>query len=65
MKLESHDSAEIKARWKIVRRDTYDDVEGEIVAADEASGECSLHISGETKAFHFGPDMIAIVRRKR
>lgn len=65
MKLESHDSAEIKAGWKIVRRDTYADVDGEIVAADEATGECSLRANDETKAFHFGPGMIAIVRRRR
>jgi hypothetical protein len=65
MKLESWHSAEDKRRWKIVRTDNYTDVPGEIVAADEATGECSLQISGETKTISFGPGGIRIVGRGR
>ena len=49
MKLESWQAAEQKARWKIVRRDDFTDVPGEIVTADEATGECCVAIGGETK----------------
>ena len=49
MKLESWHSSEDKRRWKIVRTDNYTDVTGEIVTADETTGECSLHVGGETE----------------
>jgi hypothetical protein len=65
MKLESWDSAEDKRRWKIVRTDNYTDVAGEIVTADEVTGECSLHVGGETKTLSFGPGGIRIVGRSR
>jgi hypothetical protein len=65
MKLESWQSSEDKRLWKIVRTDNYTDVEGEIVMADEATGECSLHVGGETKTLSFGPGGIRIVGRKR
>ena len=48
MNLESWHSSEDKRRWKIVRTDSYADVEGEIVTANEATGECSLQVGGET-----------------
>jgi hypothetical protein len=65
MKLESHHSAEDKKRWKIVRTDSYTDVEGEIVTADPVTGECTMHVSGETKSLSFGPGGMTIVRRGR
>lgn len=65
MKLESYHSAEDKKKWKIVRRDDLTDVTGEIIAADEASGECCIQVAGETKTLSFGPDGIRIVGRRR
>ena len=55
MKLESWHSTEDKRRWKIVRTDNYTDVPGEIITADEATGECCVHVGGETKTLSFGP----------
>ena len=65
MKLESYHSVEDKKRWKIVRTDSCADVEGEIITADEASGETCLQVAGETKTLSFGPGGIRIVRRRR
>jgi len=62
MKLESWHSAEDKQRWKIVRTDDYTDVPGDIVAADEATGECSIQVGGETKTLSFGPRGIGRLR---
>jgi hypothetical protein len=64
-KLESWHSSEDKRRWKIVRTDNYTDVPGEILAADETTGECSLHVGGETKTLSFGPGGIRIIGRGR
>lgn len=65
MKLESWHSSEDKHRWKIVRTDKYEDVPGEIVTADEVTGECSVHVGGETKTLSFGPGGIRIISRRR
>jgi hypothetical protein len=65
MKLESWHSAEDKRRWKIVRTDNYSDVSGEIITADEATGECCLQVGSETKTLSFGPRGIRIVGRRR
>jgi len=65
MKFEGHDSSEIKKLYKIVRRDSGADVEGWIISADDAIGECSLQIDSETKTFSFGPHGIRIVPRGR
>ncbi len=65
LKFESYDSVETKRRWKIVRTDTYVDVEGEIIAADEMSGECCLQIGEEAQSLSFGPRGIRIVGRRR
>ncbi len=65
MKLESFHSSEDKRQFKIVRTDSYVDVPGEIVTADEATGECSIHVGGETKTLSFGPGGIRIVGRGR
>lgn len=63
MKLEScHDSA-TKSHWKIVRTDNYADIPGEIVAADENTGECSMQVQGETKNMNLGPGGFKIIRK--
>lgn len=65
MKLESWNAAEDKRRWKIVRTDDYTDVAGDIITADEATGECYMNINGENKTLSFGPRGIRIVGRGR
>jgi hypothetical protein len=65
MKLERWHSSEDKRRWKIVRTESYRDVEGEIITADEVTGECSVHVGDETKTLSFGPGGIRIVGRRR
>jgi hypothetical protein len=70
MKLESWHSAEDKARWKIVRTDNYTDVPGNIITADEMSGECCLErydCNGETTTvpLSLGYRGLRIVRRRR
>jgi hypothetical protein len=65
MKLESWAAPEEKRRWKLVRTDDYTDVAGEIITADEISGECCVHVGGETKSLSFGPRGIRIVGRRR
>jgi hypothetical protein len=66
MKIESFDSTENKRRWKIVRTDDYSDVEGEIITADDATGEACVQVRGETKTLpSFGPHGIRIVSRRR
>jgi hypothetical protein len=62
-------TTEDKKRWKIVRTDfggpNGGDVEGEIITADEESGECCVQVAGETKTLNFGPRGIRIVGRRR
>lgn len=65
MKLESWHSLDQKRVWKIVRTDTYADVAGEIITADEATGECCVQVGGETKTLSFGPLGLKIVGRRR
>jgi hypothetical protein len=69
MKLESYRSAEDKKLWKIVRTDNYADVPGEIVAADEDTGECDVQrkVDGEEKTEHlsFGAGGMKLVGRAR
>jgi hypothetical protein len=66
MKLESYHSAEEKKKWKIVRRDYCTDVPGEIITADEATGECCIQRAGEEpQTLSFGPGGIRIVGRRR
>jgi hypothetical protein len=65
VKLESYHSVEDKKRWKIVRTDNYADVPGEIITADETTGECCIKVGGETKTLSFGPRGIKIVGRRR
>ena len=69
MKLESWHTPEDKKRWKIVRTDSCTDVPGEIITADEHTGECCVQVvvngSTETRTLSFGPNGIRIVGRKR
>ncbi len=70
MNLESWHSPEDKGRFKIVRTDDYSDVPGQIVTANEASGDCCITTSDgrggvETKSLHFGPGGCRVVSRKR
>ena len=65
MKLESWHASEEKKRWKIIRLDTFAEVPGEIVTADEITGECSVSINGETKTLSFGPRGIRLVGARR
>ena len=58
-------TVEDKKRWKLVRTDSCADVPGEIITADEDSGECCLQVDGEAKTFSFGPRGIRIVGRRR
>ncbi len=64
MKFESWHLTEDKAKWKIIRLDNYTDVLGEIITADEATGDCCLQVAGETKSFSFACG-IRIVGRRR
>lgn len=69
VKFESYDSEDEKRLWKIVRTDNYTDVPGNIVSADEATGECCLQVATgdgtETKTFNLGPKGLRIVPRRR
>lgn len=66
MKLEAYHSAEDKAKWKIVRTDNYTDVPGEIITADDATGECCVvDANSERKTLSFGPNGIRLVGRRR
>ena len=65
MKLASWHSSEDKRHWKVVRTDNYTDVPGEIIDADETTGECTMAVAGETKPWSFGQGGIRIVRRAR
>jgi hypothetical protein len=65
MKLESWHSPSDKARWKLVRTDNYTDVPGEIITADEDTGECCVQVGGETKTLSLGPRGFRIVGRGR
>jgi hypothetical protein len=53
VKLTASDSAEDKICWKIVRLDDHTDVPGEIISADEDTGECCMEVGGEAKTFRF------------
>jgi hypothetical protein len=63
-KLEAWMSAADKAAWKIVRTDNYSDVPGEIITADEVTGECCIQVGGEAKTLSFGPRGFRIIARR-
>lgn len=62
--LNSDQSLEFKARYKIVRLDDHTDVEGQIVHADIVTGECCVLIKGEQKSLSFGSNAIRILPRR-
>jgi hypothetical protein len=64
VKLESFHSAADKHRWKVVRTDDYKDVPGEIISADEDTGECTVAVGGQTNKLDFGPRGIRLVSRR-
>ena len=63
MKIEHSHPSEYKDRWRIVRRDSLTTIAGNILSANEETGECELLIDGEKKTFCFGPNGIRIVGR--
>jgi hypothetical protein len=65
LKFEPSDSIEAKRRFKLVRRDDFTDVEGQIISADEATGECCLQVGEETKTLSLGEKGFRIVSRRR
>lgn len=69
MKLEGWQSPELKRRYKLVRRDDCTDIEGDIICADEETGEALLNVTtksgAETRALSLGPLGLRIVRRAR
>lgn len=65
IKLETWHSPEDKGRYKLVRTDSYEEVPGEIVTADEDTGECSVKVGDETKKISLGPGGVRIIGRGR
>ena len=53
-----------RKRWRVVRLDTCEDVPGEILAADEQTGEVKLKIhEGEERSYSFGQQGIRLLPR--
>ena len=73
MKLEEAQPAEAKAGWKIVRLDSFADLPGEIVHADEETGECAIVAQKpgappgetETRTYSLGAGGLSLVRARR
>jgi hypothetical protein len=65
-KLTAVDPESERARYKIVRRDTMQDVPGLILSANVETGLCLLrHSNGISQEFNFGPDGLRIVSAAR
>jgi hypothetical protein len=65
-KLTAVDPESERRRYKIVRRDTMEDVPGLILAANVEAGLCLLRLSnGTSQEFNFGPEGIRIVSAAR
>lgn len=63
-KLTAVDPESERARYKVVRRDTFVDVPGLILAASVDTGVCLLRAAnGSSQEFNFGPDGLRIVVR--
>jgi hypothetical protein len=61
-KLTAHDPESEREKYKIVRRDTFDDVPGLILSASVETGLCLLRLaSGESHEYNFGPGGFSIV----
>ena len=65
-KLTAVDPESERARYKIVRRDTLQDVPGLILSANVETGLCLVRQSnGVSQEFNFGPDGLRIVTAAR
>ena len=65
-KLTAVDPENERARYKIVRRDTLEDVPGLILSANVETGLCLLRqLNGTSQEFNFGPDGLRIVAAGR
>lgn len=65
-KLTAVDPEEIRMRYKIVRRDTFQDVPGLILSASAETGICVLRDAhGAAAERNFGPDGLRIVPAAR
>jgi len=65
-KLTAIDPESERRRYKIVRRDTMEDVPGLILSASVEAGLCLLRLSsGASQEFNFGPDGLRIVTAAR
>jgi hypothetical protein len=65
-KLTAVDPESDRRRYKIVRRDTMEDVPGLILSANVETGLCLLRLSsGASQEFNFGPDGLRIVAAAR
>jgi hypothetical protein len=66
MKLTAVNSEAERARYKIVRRDTFAEVPGLILSANEETGLCLLRsASGASQEHNFGLNGLSIVRVAR
>lgn len=65
-KLTAIDPEAERRRYKIVRRDTMQDVPGVILSANVETGQCVLRQStGASQEFDFGPEGLRIVAAAR
>jgi hypothetical protein len=64
VKIDSSISSEERAKYKVVRADDYTDLPGEIMEADETTGEVVMIIAGEKKTFSLGHGGIRIIPRR-
>jgi hypothetical protein len=65
-KLTAVDPESERALYKIVRRDTMEDVPGLILSAAEETGLCLLRLSdGANQEYNFGPDGLRIIAARR
>jgi hypothetical protein len=65
-KLTAVDPENERRRYKIVRRDTMEDVPGLILSASIETGLCLLRLSsGASQEFNFGPEGLRIVPAAR
>lgn len=61
-KLTAVDPESERRRYKIVRRDTLEDVPGLILSANVETGLCLVRLSnGASQEFNFGPEGLCIV----
>jgi hypothetical protein len=55
-----------RSRWRVVRLDTCEDVPGEILSADEQTGEVKMaDLGGEERSYSLGQHGIRLLPRKR